>query len=309
MASGSGYVIHYVTNHGTQPSSDIIDSFHVLRESELPTLYEDGYKFLGWYLSNDYNPSTKLEVGQTLQDHGYTSEGAIITFYAYWIENESFLIQGTSLTSIADKIRVLSGSSSTMNPASMAQNVDTANNEISAQVNLISQITSALADKTIPTLDPIVDALVEKGQDVPADADVGTLAALIAAIGAGGSICIGTFTPSTTQTSMTITHDLGVVPNIVAVALVLDDGSYTYGDTNYEMIMGLGINNTQSGIVWGQGSYKMYMYTHYVSMADSAKHKGFAYLATDKTITLSNTSNYYKYIAGKTYMWIVAADD
>lgn len=187
--------------------------------------------------------------------------------------------------------------------------VNSIDTEVGAQTNLISQITSALADKAIPTLDPIVDALVEKGQDVPADADVGTLADLIAAIGTGGSICIGTFTPSTTQTSITITHDLGVVPNIVAVALVLDDGSYTYGDTNYEMIMGLGINNIQSCIMWGQGSYKMYMYTHYVSMADSAKHKGFAYLATDKTITLSNTNNYYKYIAGKTYMWIVAADD
>ena len=127
-----------------------------------------------------------------------------------------YLVQDTSLTSVADKIRVLSGSSSTMNPASMAQNVDAANNEISCQVNLISQITSALADKAIPTLDPIVDALVEKGQDVPADADVGTLAALIAAIEAGGGgdikITAGTYTPSEDTENLIIERDFGGTP-------------------------------------------------------------------------------------------------
>lgn len=144
MATGSGYIIHYVTSYGTQPSSLAAEYFSTLTESDLPTLYADGYKFLGWYLSNDYNPSTKLEVGQTLQDHGYTSEGAIITFYAYWIENESFLIQGTSLTSIADKIRVLSGTTGNMSLENMKTHIDDANNTINSQSDTIAEITEIL---------------------------------------------------------------------------------------------------------------------------------------------------------------------
>lgn len=145
MASSSECAIHYITNHGVQPESKSFDTLSSLTNEILPILSEEGFKFLGWYLSTDYNPSTKLEVGQTLySDHGITNDGAIITFYAYWVENKSFLIQEFSLTSIADKIRVLSGTTDNMSLDTMKTHIDDANNTISSQSDTIAEITEVL---------------------------------------------------------------------------------------------------------------------------------------------------------------------
>lgn len=55
-----------------------------------------------------------------------------------------YLIQDTSLTSIASQIRTLIGTSSAMTPANMSSNIQQANNEVGTQENLISQIKSIL---------------------------------------------------------------------------------------------------------------------------------------------------------------------
>lgn len=57
------------------------------------------------------------------------------------------LIQSESLTSIADKIRVLSGTSSAMGLDAMATHVNTANSNVSTESGLIAQIQSALEGK------------------------------------------------------------------------------------------------------------------------------------------------------------------
>lgn len=139
--SEGGYpIITYITDHGIQPPPIEYDLYYnALTEAQLPILSEDGFVFLGWYLSNNYDPSTKVEVGQWINiTTGY------IYLYAYWMENDKFLIQGDTLVSIADKIRVLSGTTGTMSLDTMKTHVDDANNVIDSQADTISQITEVL---------------------------------------------------------------------------------------------------------------------------------------------------------------------
>lgn len=108
-----------------------------------------------------------------------------------------YLIQDTTLTGIADKIRPLLGLTGTMTPEQMQTNLTT------EQAN----ITAALA------------ALAEKGVEVPEGANSNALAGLIAAIESGGGLAfnpfhtrsdayvIGTITPAEDiTTSYTLTH-------------------------------------------------------------------------------------------------------
>lgn len=57
------------------------------------------------------------------------------------------LIQSESLTSIADKIRVLSGTEDTMGLDDMATHVGEANEDVATEADLIAQISSALEGK------------------------------------------------------------------------------------------------------------------------------------------------------------------
>lgn len=122
MASASVSYIYYVTNYGARPNSVECDTTDTLTNTELPTLYAEGYKFLGWYLSDDYNPSTKLEVGRSLHyDYGRSMDGDIVTFYAYWVENEIYLIQEDTLIDIAGAIRSLCGSTTPLTFSEMKE--------------------------------------------------------------------------------------------------------------------------------------------------------------------------------------------
>ena len=58
-----------------------------------------------------------------------------------------YLIKSETLTSMADKIRVLSGTSGTMTTAQMDSKIGEANTEVASQANLIAQIVSALENK------------------------------------------------------------------------------------------------------------------------------------------------------------------
>lgn len=106
-----------------------------------------------------------------------------------------YLIQDTTLTGIADKIRPLLGLTGTMTPEQMQTNLTT------EQAN----ITAALA------------ALAEKGVEVPEGANSNALAGLIAAIEAGGGAATGTITLAndgflTSFCSQKVTHNLGRIP-------------------------------------------------------------------------------------------------
>ena len=65
-----------------------------------------------------------------------------------------YLIQDSTLSGIADKIRVLNGTEETLTPTEMQSELDTFNSDISAvigeQDDLIAQIIGALEGKTVP---------------------------------------------------------------------------------------------------------------------------------------------------------------
>lgn len=59
-----------------------------------------------------------------------------------------YIVQGESLTAVADEIRVLSGTEDNMGLDAMATHVREANRDIAAEANLITQIQMALEGKT-----------------------------------------------------------------------------------------------------------------------------------------------------------------
>ena len=59
----------------------------------------------------------------------------------------NYLIQGETLTDIADEVRALSGATGTMSPNNMISNLGDANTEVASQSALISEIISALEEK------------------------------------------------------------------------------------------------------------------------------------------------------------------
>ena len=58
-----------------------------------------------------------------------------------------YLIQGETLTNMADEIRTLSGTTGTMNPNEMTEHVADANAEITSQDALLDQAIAALEGK------------------------------------------------------------------------------------------------------------------------------------------------------------------
>lgn len=105
------------------------------------------------------------------------------------------LIQDTTLTGIADKIRSLLGLTGTMTTDQMQTNLTT------EQAN----ITAALA------------ALTEKGVEVPEGANSNALAGLIAAIESGVKVVTGSWAAAANASQITIEHNLGVIPVFGAI--------------------------------------------------------------------------------------------
>ncbi len=110
------------------------------------------------------------------------------------------LIQDTTLTGIADKIRSLLGLTGTMTTDQMQTNLTT------EQANIAAAL----------------DALSEKGVEVPAGANSNALAGLIAGleVGGGAKVADGTYTLATQTAAssvISIPHGLGEKPDFAAV--------------------------------------------------------------------------------------------
>jgi len=166
-----------------------------------------------------------------------------------------YLIKDASLTSIADKIRVLSGTTGTMSLDTMKTHVDDANNEVNIQTDLLAQVTTALeGDAAGSYLAPIVDALTDKGIEVPSGMNVDGLAALIAAIEAGGGgVSTGTITPSNYTQSITIG---AAIPEGDFVFVILAESALKTNSKVYIRYTYLiEVNGVLSGVSGGGSNY------------------------------------------------------
>lgn len=194
-----------------------------------------------------------------------------------------YLIQGETLTGIADKIRPLLGLTGTMTPEQMQTNLDTE----------ASNITAALA------------ALTEKGVEVPEGANSNALAGLIAAIEAGGSCDMYTLVTFEEETlSYTVNHNLGSIPSHFA-AIIVDSG-----ETTVSNIAGGGIASWYSNELFGRRIFNNTSRsgTSLTTTRFDAGgiNKGSIITADESTLTIS-ISEYggYKFSAGATYLMVV----
>lgn len=118
-----------------------------------------------------------------------------------------YLIQGETLTALADEIRVLSGSEGAMGLDAMKSNVNTANSAVSAALS----------------------ALVDKGVEVPDGSNVSGLAELIGALEVGGvKVVSGTVTFSSTQFSYEFLSD----PPDIFIVYKEDENNNIHTDAN-----------------------------------------------------------------------------
>lgn len=215
--------ITYHTQYGTAPSGTVGYDGFPLEEKHLPVLTYEGYKFIGWYYDEAFTQEAK--VGDIAGSYNFY-------LYAKWVEVPTVK---SKMTAIADEIRELSGTTSSLGLDAMATHVGEANDEIGSQTELLAQIVSALEGKAAGSdLTPIADALTEKGVEVPSGAGVGALASLIAAIEVGGEsfdpspfsqILTGTFTTASNTKDFTIPNEaVGTVGFLIV--FLMDQGLY-----------------------------------------------------------------------------------
>lgn len=179
------------------------------------------------------------------------------------------LINGSTLTAIADKIRTLIGTTAKMKPSAMDNNINTA-------------ITAVESAKT---------AITEKGVTVPDSADVTDLATYIGQIVTGHPLASGSKTLSSNATSMSITHNLGVEPaGIIIMHNTTKSGSSASVYVSYATNLKSSINLIASGNPGsGTGTWTLSTST--------------AKLALDKvTITSSSVQAYF---LGGTYLYVI----
>ena len=212
--------IMYHTQYGTAPSSTVGYDGFPLEEKHLPVLTYEGYKFIGWYYDEAFTQEAK--VGDIVDSYNFY-------LYAKWVEVPTVK---SKMTAIADEIRTLSGTTSSLGLDAMATHVGEANDEISSQVELLAQVISALDGKAAGSdLTPIADALTEKGVEVPSGAGVGALAGLIAAIEVGGGIApftqmiTGTITPASGITRVDFPDNIEGLPALFAMWIINDTTS------------------------------------------------------------------------------------
>ena len=120
-----------------------------------------------------------------------------------------YIIDGTLLSNIAREIRRIDGTTANLTPEQM-------------QVKLMTIKTS---------VDGALNQVKNKGVTVPSGSDVHDLASLIAKINgvpaAISKFAYGTYTPTSNNTDVTITHDLGVEPDFFILTSV--NGKLTVG--------------------------------------------------------------------------------
>lgn len=207
-----------------------------------------------------------------------------------------YLIQDTTLTGIADKIRPLLGLTGTMTPEQMQTNLTT------EQAN----ITAALA------------ALAEKGVEVPEGANSNALAGLIAAIEAGGgelvinglnAVC-GTFTVAEDVTSGYYIIECSRVSygyNGRAYSIFYAiDGQPAIGEAKY-MVAGLGTSYLTKT---GYDETGVYMVSAEGSSSLTTNTLGNSYVVNTSNgkLTIEIYTGSYPLLAGTTYGWIAMSE-
>lgn len=143
MAIIDDVTIYYITEHGIQPDSILVQAEETF-ENYLPELTADGYSFIGWYTSPTFEEDTKIDKNDIIHfDHKKYGE---ITLYAKWLKNAVSV--NSKMTALANEVRELSGTSGKLGLDAMTTQLGDVNDEVSSQVALLAQAVAALNGKT-----------------------------------------------------------------------------------------------------------------------------------------------------------------
>ena len=161
-------------------------------------------------------------------------------------------------------------------------------------------------------LDSALAALTEKGVTVPAGTKVDGLAALIAAIEAGGGVSTGTITISDTTSDIVVTHGLGVKPYCIAVLSTLNASlsNNTSSVLNFLYVIKYN-NNIRYGIKLMRPNSSSVTFS-YGNTEDSATSNSGTFLycrISDNDFTLRQANISSSGLgAGNTLIWVAVAE-
>jgi hypothetical protein len=207
----------------------------------------------------------------------------------------------SKMTAVADQIRGLLGLTGAMGLDAMAANLETEK----------TNITNALT------------ALAEKGVTVPAGANSGNLAGLIAAIEAGGGlVASGSFTVNDYISEVDVQHNLGVIPNLFLVVsndvvysssyyVIKGIAAYVYiPEVATSCVTSLQYFDKSGGISWVAPNTVSTLITDTAILTAAAKRKApYVFGVNTQKCTLSgyysSSSSDRKFSPGATYTWVV----
>lgn len=195
----------------------------------------------------------------------------------------------SKMTAINDEIRSLVGVTGLMGLDAMATNLGTANDEVTVQSDLITQIAAAMGGKS----------------QGAGGASGGTSGGLPSGVSA---LACGTVTPNVDASSVDITHGLGKAPNFYLFAE--KDANYTSSVGTSCVVAGAGIDlEMKSNSSSATTLASIYMIRGYGSSGSSGgTTNGTNSLFNATTCTLYSTST-YKFKSGKTYAWLCGVLD
>lgn len=191
-----------------------------------------------------------------------------------------YIVQDTSLTPIADEIRVLSGVSNKLSLSAMAKNTKDANSEVDTQTDLLAQVLEALSGKAGGGLPDGVSA-----------------------------IACGSFTPTEDISgTYVITHNLDAVPNFWSVTAIgpIDLASKPYGMLSQSFYK---ITTVRSdGVTLAGSRLIQYCTASGKGAITSSNVSNISGACTFSNIYLSGSTS-WKLVAGVTYIWVVGVID
>lgn len=221
-----------------------------------------------------------------------------------------YLIQDTTLTAIADAIRTKTGGTEAIDPADMANTIEAIDSFEVAEVSVTPDFSAGdmevvpedgqvFSKVSIPKPANLLPENIAEGVDIAGI--IGTLAAS----GGGGLVKFGVINPGSVV-SKTITHDLGVVPDVFILSM------FSYGSATRGIPLMWSVSKAFAEAN-GMAKYGMYVWKYNASTiyfnaqrdaldATTASSIGLSQATPSTVVAKANGSSYP--LLAENYLWV-----